>query len=91
MDDERLAQRACGAYMHPKAFPLPVHIGHGAPVEAVIVQTRFANRQHFGQHAQGQQVLQVRLAYVFIVWMHPRRGPEVRIVQSQAMHHGKFL
>src|SRR5690606_18680777 len=80
-----------GFDVRAKTLALPVHVGHGAPFQAVVVQAGFADADHAGQAAALKQVIQGGLLHAFVVWVHAHRGPEVVEALRQGMHLRKFF
>ena len=91
VDHQRFGRCLRGADVHPKALALPLHIGHAAPVEAVIVQPGLADGHHPGQCGALHQVIEGGFGHVFAVGVNAHRSPEIRVVRGQTVHLRKSL
>ena len=77
MDDQGQFGLLSGLDVDAKAVALPLHIGHGALAQTVIVEAGFANAHHFGQFGAGQQVVERGLLHALVVRVYAHGGPKV--------------
>ena len=68
-----------------KPVALPLHVGHAAPVQAIVVKASLADGDHAGSERELDQVFNRRLFDALIVWMDTGAAPKVVIARRKCM------
>jgi hypothetical protein len=82
MDHQRLSRPQRGANMHPEPLALPPKVAG----EPIVVESRLADRHHFGLRSKGDERIDRGLGRVFGVRVHADRRIQIRMRHGERVH-----
>jgi hypothetical protein len=91
VDDQGQLTLLRKANVRPKALSLPVHVFNASAVQAVIIQTRLANANHFAPVHACSEVLHAGLLNLILIGVNAQGAPKIVIGLSQALDRVKGL